>query len=232
MLCDHIEGWVWSLSWFWSLFGFWVWTPDCSCFLASILSDACDSGVMWDLASPSPAPALVVCSPLPTEGSPCWAWQSDVDPSLLKASSEPGACLDVWLGLRASGAGVVVLEGGSAWLMVWTDSEEAPEDLRRRSSSEEGSGSSRTGEISDSVKTSSESEASVLRGAVLALSFPASFARCAASSRLLRVALLIWLGSGADAGNSRSLKEHRHTHTSLPHSCSDTNTSSHLKEMS
>lgn len=90
--------------------------------------------------------------------------------------------------------------------MVCTDSEDAPEDFICCSSSEDvARASSRTGESSDSVKTSSDREASVLRGAVLALSLPVSRIRCAVSPALGRGVLLRWLTSGTEGSSSRSL---------------------------
>lgn len=93
----------------------------------------------------------------------------------------------------------VVSAGSSAWLaelpapsgafaadstcvMVSTDSVDVPEDLSRRRSSLDACSSSRMGDSSDSVKTSSETEPSVLRGAVLPLSLaPGSLRRCSGS---------------------------------------------------
>lgn len=71
---------------------------------------------------------------------------------------------------------------GSTWVTVCTDSVEAPEDLSKRRSSLDACSSSRMGDSSDSVKTSSETEPSVLRGAVLLLSLaPGSLKRCSGS---------------------------------------------------
>lgn len=93
----------------------------------------------------------------------------------------------------------IVRAGSSAWLaelpapsgtfaadsscvMVSTDSVDVPEDLSRRRSSLDACSSSRMGDSSDSVKTSSETEPSVLRGAVLPLSLaPESLRRCSGS---------------------------------------------------
>lgn len=93
----------------------------------------------------------------------------------------------------------IVSAGSSAWLaelpapsgafaadstcvMVSTDSVDVPEDLSRRRSSFDACSSSRMGDSSDSVKTSSETEPSVLRGAVLPLSLaPESLRRCSGS---------------------------------------------------
>lgn len=52
----------------------------------------------------------------------------------------------------------------STWVMVCTDSVEAPDDLSKRRSSLDACSSSRMGDSSVSVKTSSENEPSVLRG--------------------------------------------------------------------
>lgn len=65
---------------------------------------------------------------------------------------------------------------------VSTDSVDVPEDLSRRRSSLDACSSSRMGDSSGSVKTSSETEPSVLRGAVLPLSLaPESLRRCSGS---------------------------------------------------
>lgn len=70
----------------------------------------------------------------------------------------------------------------STWVMVCTDSVEAPDDLSKRRSSLDACSSSRMGDSSVSVKTSSENEPSVLRGAVLPLSLvPGSFRRWSGS---------------------------------------------------
>lgn len=89
----------------------------------------------------------------------------------------------------------------STWVTVWTDSVEAPEDLSSRRSSVDACSSSWMGESSDSVKTSSETEPSVLRGAVLTLSLaPGSLRRCSAS--------LCWEGCLSAGRGSRSLERH------------------------
>lgn len=70
----------------------------------------------------------------------------------------------------------------STWVTVSTDSVEVAEDLSRWRSSLDACSSSRMGDSSDSVKTSSEMEPSVLRGAVLPLSLaPGSLRRCSGS---------------------------------------------------
>lgn len=86
----------------------------------------------------------------------------------------------------------------STWVTVCTDSVEAPEDLSRRRSSLDACSSSRMGESSDSVKTSSEKEPSVLRGAVLPLSLAlGSFRHCSVS--------FCWEGCLSAGRGSRSL---------------------------
>lgn len=70
----------------------------------------------------------------------------------------------------------------STWVMVCTDSVEAPDDLSKRRSSLDACSSSRMGDSSVSVKTSSENEPCALRGAVLPLSLvPGSFRRWSGS---------------------------------------------------
>lgn len=70
----------------------------------------------------------------------------------------------------------------STWVTVSTDSVEVAEDLSRRRSSLDACSSSRMGDSSGSVKTSSEMEPSVLRGAVLPLSLaPGSLSCCSGS---------------------------------------------------
>lgn len=70
----------------------------------------------------------------------------------------------------------------STWVTVCTDSVEAQEDLSRRRSSLDACSSSRMGDSSGSVKTSSDIEPSVLRGAVLPLPLaPGSLKRCSGS---------------------------------------------------
>lgn len=87
----------------------------------------------------------------------------------------------------------------SAWVTVCTDSVEAPEDLSRWRSSLDACSSSRMGDSSDSVKTSSEMEPSVLRGAVLPLSLaPGSLRRCSGS--------FCWEGCLSAGRGSRSLE--------------------------
>lgn len=87
----------------------------------------------------------------------------------------------------------------STWVMVCTDSVEAPEDLSSRRSSLDACSSSRIGDSSDSVKTSSEMEPSVLRGAVLPLSLaPGSLRRCSGS--------FCWEGCLSAGSGSRLLK--------------------------
>lgn len=89
--------------------------------------------------------------------------------------------------------------GGSSWVTVCTDSVEAPEDLSRQRSSLDACSSSRMGDSSDSVKTSSEIEPSVLRGAVLPLSLaPGSLRRCSGS--------FCWEGCLSAGSGSRSLE--------------------------
>lgn len=84
-------------------------------------------------------------------------------------------------------------------VMVSTDSVDVPEDLSRRRSSLDACSSSRMGDSSDSVKTSSETEPSVLRGAVLPLSLaPESLRRCSGS---------FWEGCRSGGRGSRSLKK-------------------------
>lgn len=91
------------------------------------------------------------------------------------------------------------VSAASTWVTVCTDSVEAPEDLSRRRSSLEACPSSRMGDSSDSVKTSSEMEPSVLRGAVLPLSLaPGSLRRCSGS--------FCWEGCLSDGNGSRSLQ--------------------------
>lgn len=86
----------------------------------------------------------------------------------------------------------------STWVTVCTDSVEAPEDLSRRRSSLDACSSSRMGDSSDSVKTSSEMEPSVLRGAVLPLSLaPGSLRRGSGS---------FWEGCLSVGRGSRSLE--------------------------
>lgn len=111
----------------------------------------------------------------------------------------------------------IVSAGSSAWLavlptpsgafapdstcvMVSTDSVDVPEDLSRRTrSSLDACSSSRMGDSSDSVKTSSETEPSVLRGAVLPLSLaPESLRRFSRS--------FCWEGCRSGGRGSRSLK--------------------------
>lgn len=87
----------------------------------------------------------------------------------------------------------------STWVTVCTDSVEAPEDLSRWRSSLDACSSSRMGDNSDSVKTSSEMEPSVLRGAVLPLSLaPGSLSRCSGS--------FCWEGCLSAGRGSRSLE--------------------------
>lgn len=78
----------------------------------------------------------------------------------------------------------VLLSGtASTWVTVSMDSVDVADDLsRRRRSSLDACSSSRMGDSSGSVKTSSEMEPSVLRGAVLPLSLaPGSLRRCSES---------------------------------------------------
>lgn len=86
----------------------------------------------------------------------------------------------------------------STWVMVCTDSVDVPEDLSRHRSSLDTCSSSRMGDSSGSVKTSSETEPSVLRGAVLLLSAPESLGRCSGS--------FCWEGCRSGGRGSRSLK--------------------------
>lgn len=86
----------------------------------------------------------------------------------------------------------------STWVTVCTDSVEAQEDLSRRRSSLDACSSSRMGDSSGSVKTSSDIEPSVLRGAVLPLPLaPGSLKRWSGS--------FCWEGCLSAGRGSRSL---------------------------
>lgn len=129
-------------------------------------------------------------------------------------------CLDpmgdwLWFSVAVSGglSSGFVVAASSAWpadppappgaftpgcVMVSTDSVDVPEDLSWQSSSLDGCSSSRMGDSSGSVKTSSETEPSVLRGAALPLSLAAeSLSRCSGS---------FWEGCRSGGRGSRSLK--------------------------
>lgn len=115
---------------------------------------------LWAVWLSGLSSAVVGCFSWPSTGG----WLTDLQAQLAAPGASPG-------GMKAS-----------TWVTVWMDSVEAvaEEDMSRRRSSEEVA-SSRMGDSSDSAKTSSEKEPSVLREAALPLSLLGTLRRCSGS---------------------------------------------------
>ena len=106
-------------------------------------------------------------------------WLSGLSPAAVAQAvpsgwlTDPRALPGAWGVLEADAPWPGLEHDASSWVTVWTDSVEAPEDLSRRRSSEEAC-SSRMGDRSGSVNTSSDREPSMLRWTVLPPVFPGS----------------------------------------------------------